>query len=465
MKKLCRLRCVLVGVALLWVPIGVHARISSVTAKKAFLEWARQAAIPMPASSEEPWNEEARRTLERMLENKRFLFLGEADHFFVEKYACRLSFVRHLFGQGWRHVAMEHGRTVGWQADQYFETGDASYLRTSSDLPTNSADLAAHGRMLEFVAKYEYSAFPEQLRGISESRANDESRLRYTGFDLDLGAPLTSIRPIKALLEDQRHNTQIHGIFHLLDELSERSIDQQLARVEAIQRSLIARPTIYTEALGQVTFEELRSWLCSLHDDIAAEKRPRMRHDPRGHRLWRAERERLMMRYLDRTIDGLNDGEKVMLMGHNGHLSKDAAQLFARPQLSFFWGMRSWFRALGYSIWARIHGCPLSMHEGSVGMHLHQRFPGEVLVIWTLYGQGQLMGRDGPLDIRVHDDTIESLLAQVGDRFLLPMDNVGPEARAVLTHANFRWAGGHYASADLTAQADAIYYIQHVTAE
>jgi hypothetical protein len=105
------------------------------------------------------------------------------------------------------------------------------------------------------------------------------------------------------------------------------------------------------------------------------------------------------------------------------------------------------------------------MYEGSVGTHLHQRFPGEVLAIWAFYGQGQLMGRAGPLDVRMHDDTIESLLVQVGDRFLLPLDNVDPDARAILTNANIRWADGRYASADLSAQADAIYFIGHVTAE
>jgi len=436
-----------------------------VTAKTAFLTWARQVAIPMPASPEEPLSEEARRTLERMLEHKRFLFLGEPDHFFVEKYAFRLTFVRHLFAEGWRYVAMEHGRTVGWQADQFLRTGDVSYLHTHLDPPANPSDVAAHGKMLEFVADHEYSAFPEQLRKISASRADDQSRLRYVGFDLDLGAPLASIRPIKALLGDQRHSTSIQETLHLLDGLTELSIDQQLAQIEAIQQNLTAQTDTIVEALGQETFEKLQAWLYCLHDNIKAEKRPRMRCDPRGHRRWRAERERLMMRYLDRTIAGFNAGEKVMLMGHNGHFSKDATQLFARPQLSLFWGVRSWFRALAYCLWARFHQGPLNMHEGSVGMHLHQHFPGEVLAIWTLYGRGQLMGRDGPLDVRVHDDTIESLLAQVGDRFLLPLDNVDPDARAILTQANFRWAGGGYASADLTAQVDAIYFIAHVTAE
>jgi hypothetical protein len=105
------------------------------------------------------------------------------------------------------------------------------------------------------------------------------------------------------------------------------------------------------------------------------------------------------------------------------------------------------------------------MYGGSIGGHVHKRFPGQVLSIWMLYGQGQLMGRGGPIDVRLHGDTIESLLARVGDRFLLPLDHADPSARDVLGRANLRWAGGHYASADLTAQADALYFVKNVSAE
>jgi hypothetical protein len=101
----------------------------------------------------------------------------------------------------------------------------------------------------------------------------------------------------------------------------------------------------------------------------------------------------------------------------------------------------------------------------SVGMHLHRRFPGQVLCIWMLYGQGTLMMPRGPLTIRVHSDTIESLLARVGDRFLLPLNDVDPRAKAILSKANLRFSWGSYASADLTAQADAIYFTRDVNAK
>lgn len=71
----------------------------------------------------------------------------------------------------------------------------------------------------------------------------------------------------------------------------------------------------------------------------------------------------------------------------------------------------------------------------------------------------------GPRTVRLRGDTVESLLAQAGDRFLLPLRDVNPQARAILSHATIRLMGGSYASTDLTAQADALYFVREVKAE
>ena len=189
-----------------------------------------------------------------------------------------------------------------------------------------------------------------------------------------------------------------------------------------------------------------------------------MAQDPRGHRLWWAEREHFLMQSLDAMVDGLGSDEKLILLGHNVHLSKDAANLHLHPQFSSFWGLRSWLGAWGYRMYFKLAGWPTNMGD-SVGAHLHRRFPGQVLSVWMLYGQGSLMTPKGPRTVRLRDDTVESLLAQVGDRFLLPLSDVDPQARTILSHANVRLMGGYYASADLTAQADAIYFVRDVNAE
>jgi hypothetical protein len=343
---------------------------------EAFLAWTKRSALPLPVSHEEPLGDEVQAALDRMLEGKRFVFLGEPDHFIIEKYLFRLVLMQYLFQRGWRHAAMETGRSIGWHVDRYLETGDASLLTMAGAEPPNPMDLAIHDKTLEFIDAHENS-FHEQLRQISESRAQGTTRLRYS---------------------------------------------------------------------------------------VAAEKRPRVNQDPRGNRRWWAQREHFLMQSLDAIVDGLSGDEKLILLGHNVHLSKDAANLHFHPQFSNFWGLRSWLGAWGYRMYFKLAGWPTKMGD-SVGAHMHRRFPGQVLSIWMLYGQGSLMTPKGPRNVRLRSDTVESLLAQVGDRFLLPLNDVDPQAKAILSHANIRSAGGEYASADLTAQADAIYFAREVHVE
>jgi hypothetical protein len=96
--------------------------------RDAFLSWARRAAIPLPVSPEKSLGERTQAMLDRMPAGKRFAFLGEPDHFILEKYPFRLLLTHYLLERGWRHVGMETGRSVGWRVDRYLETADAANL-------------------------------------------------------------------------------------------------------------------------------------------------------------------------------------------------------------------------------------------------------------------------------------------------------------------------------------------------
>lgn len=420
----------------------------------AFLVWVRQCALPVPAASEEPLGERTRAALDRMLVGKRFVFLGEPDHFIVDKYPFRLMLIRYLFAHGWRHVGMETGRSVGWRVDRYLETGDVSQLHVE---PSTPATVAIHGKTLEFGDRHE-NAFHEQLRCISESRVPGTSRLHYWGYDLDLGVPLAAVQPIRRLLEGHA-DRQVRELLSAIDKLTGLSTDEQLAQIETMQ----SRLPRYANTLAEGTFDELQSWLAFLYDSVVAEKSPRRNQDARASYRWWAEREHFLMRSLDSIVDELGGEEKLILLGHNVHLSKDASHLRFHPQQSRFWGVRSWLGAWGYRIFSKLTGYPANMDD-SVGTHLHRRFPGRVLSIWMLYGQGSLMTPKGPRTVRLRDDTVESLLAQVGDRFLLPLNDVDPQAKTILSRANIRSAQGLCASADLTAQADALYFVRDIHA-
>ena len=101
-----------------------------------------------------------------MLAGKRFVFLGEPDHFIVEKYPFRLPLIQYLFERGWRHVGMETGRSVGWRVDRYLETGDPAQLHVEPPSPITGA---IYDKTLEFIDGHE-DPFHGRLRRISESR-------------------------------------------------------------------------------------------------------------------------------------------------------------------------------------------------------------------------------------------------------------------------------------------------------
>jgi erythromycin esterase-like protein len=430
---------------------------TAASCREAFLSWARRAAIPLPASPEEPLSERAQAALDRMLAGKRFAFLGEPDHFILEKYPFRLLLIQCLLERGWRHVGMETGRSVGWRVDRYLEAGDTSYLPDMRAKPPSPMDAAMWGKELEFIEAQEES-FHRQLRQISERRMPGTARLHYWGYDLDVGIPLGSLRPIQALLEG-RAASPVQELLSTLDRLRGLATDEQLVQIEALQSKL----PHCADVLPKETFGELQSWLAFLHDSVAAEKRPRAYQSPPAFRRWWAQREHFLMRFLDAIVDGLGGDEKLILLGHNVHLSKEAANLHFHPQFSRFWGLRSWLLAWGHRMFFKLAGWPTSMGD-SAGAHLQRRFRGQVLSVWMLYGQGSSMARQGPRTMRLHGDTVESLLVQVGDRFLLPLNDVDPQARTILSHANVRM-GGQYVSTDLTAQADALYFVRDVHAE
>lgn len=435
---------------------------NSAANKQAFIEWARRVAIPMPTSPESQWSHETQSAFQRMIDGRRFVFLGEPDHFLLEKFSYRLAFIRQLFQHGWRHIGMEMGRSMGWRFDRYLETADRDFL-DRSPMKEDYDYRRSFGGMYDFIERHE-SEFQEEIIGLNESRPAGTPRVCYFGFDFDLGSPLAAVEPILELLADHQHDDQVRDVVVRLRQLDGLETHQQLNQLEAICNLLADQRQQFIDSLGESRFRCIGSWMRTLRFSVASVNRPRYDQDQSGHRIWRAEREKMMMEHLDAQVASCLPEDKFILLSHNGHLSKDARNVYSRPQRSTFWGYRSWLRYTAYRLNEIVTRRPLDLYGGSIGSHIHRRFPGQVFAIWMLYGEGQLMGRRGPIDIRLHTDTVESLLAQVGEHFLLPLHQVDRAARAVLACANFRSASGYYGSADLTSQADALYFVREVSA-
>ncbi len=427
---------------------------------QAFITWAQRHAIPLSPNPEAPLPPQAQAVLDRMLAGKRFLFLGEPDHFFVEKFPYRLMFIQYLYERGWGHVGMETGRSIGQFVDRFLETGNVDYLARTKH--PSRRNIKIFGKTLEFSHTYE-RRFAVQLRALQKAPQDRATRIRYFGYDLDLGAPLTAVEVIKDLLIHNTDDTYVQQLLHDLSSLHELSLNRQLARMSNIWRTYSAQQDSLVHTIGHERSTLLRYWLLTLREDLHAENRPQQQQ-PRAYTQWLMQRENIMFRHLKESIEPLGPDNKIILMGHNYHMCKDSSRLHLGPRPSCIRPVRCYVRSLAYAFHAHLRGYPVKMWN-SLGTMLHKESPAQCLSIWSFYGYGRLMGKKGPVQVRLQNDTLESLLAQVGDRYLLPLHQADDNTRKLLAHANFRGTGGAYSSGDLTALTDALYFVKTVNAE
>jgi erythromycin esterase-like protein len=151
-----------------------------------------------------------------------------------------------------------------------------------------------------------------------------------------------------------------------------------------------------------------------------------------------SKREEIICRHLDQWIDPLPPDDKIILLGHNLHLSKDCTALDA-------WDHRD---------------------EPSIGTYLARKYPGQVCSIWMLYDHGRHLDiYSKPYVKSVHSlpNTIEHLLARVGTVFLLPLHTGDPREAYLAAPRNCVSNGMYTAGAVLSRQADALFFIAQAT--
>ena len=165
---------------------------------KAFLTWVQDRAIELDSLEWRSADLGKLAVLDKLLEGKRIVYLGEPDHYVREKYDFQLIFIRYLFERGWCHLGMEMGRADGQRIDRYLESGDMAWLnRVASygykgderanrkDIPK---DLTPKKSDRSFVTNIheEQFWFQKQLRSLNEVLPPGKPRLRWFGFDADL---------------------------------------------------------------------------------------------------------------------------------------------------------------------------------------------------------------------------------------------------------------------------------------
>lgn len=381
----------------------------------------RRAALPLAA----PWPQALPAALVARLDadlvGRRFVGLGEGDHYVEEKYAYRLAFLRYLIErQGLRHLAIEMGSSDAARIDRYLETGDEAQLERVvlydylGATPREQRDLATYarlpaevrGRGRGFVAGEK--RFWRALHAMSDAaRAKTGARVRLFGFDVDMlpgGGYEDARRTLQACQKDAAVDealaalTQPAGIAGL-DEV--RRLETLVERLDQVQGALAA-------ACGEASARGLRDDIAHLafsYRTMIALQPAGKDVSPAGLRALRdiyERRERHMDERLSTWLATLSASERVALLGHNQHLARASARLRFGPS----------HHSLG--TWT------------SIGAHVEARYPGQSYVLWLLYARGSRLDGSRPptyeAPVKLRAGSLEALLDRYGDAFLLPLD-------------------------------------------
>jgi erythromycin esterase-like protein len=363
-------------------------------------------------------NENTRRLsiLDSLVAGKRFAYLGESDHFIHEKYAYRLAILNYLAARGFTHVGEEIGASDGMRIDRFIETGDESQLERItiygySGTSRRDRDDTPTGILRDsFGAAYPTAQF-----------AAEQKRFAHGGYE-DLAEILASM-PADAKIDQIRN---------ALQRVEGETIDAEIARLDEALRLIEG---------GR--FDALRYSATCLRDsfDYVRMTYPAKTFDALNPGM--AFRERYMHRQVDRRLGQMRADEKLALMSHNMHLCR-ATEAVAGSDA-----------AAG----------PGGKTDPPLGAWLAARYPAEVFSVWMLIGRGRDSQPFPTLSKEIKDKpgTLNTLLGEIGDCFVLPVDGADRRARLLTENIEIMHDGNGGVRTAITRQADAIFFVRDVT--
>jgi erythromycin esterase-like protein len=406
-------------------------------------------------------NENARllSILDPLVAGKRFAYVGEPDHFIHEKYAYRLLMLKYLAGRWFTHVSEEIGVSDGARIDRFIETGDESQLERITiygysgaarsdrdDTPTGilRASFGDAYPTAQFAS--EQKRFAHGLREISLRLESPDSgsRIHFFGFDID-PLPGGGYEDLAELMDAAPADATIDRIRKALQRVAGETIADEIARLDAALRLIEAGRERVAEIYGADRLNAIRHSATCLRDsfDYVRITYPAKTFDALNPGM--AFRERYMHRQVGRMLGQMRADEKLALMSHNMHLCR-APEAVAGSNKNAAAG-------------------PGGKTDPPLGTWLASRYPAEVFSIWMLIGRGEDSQPFPTLSktIREKTGTLNAILGEVGDCFILPIDSADPRARLLTENIEIKHDGNGGVRTALSRQADAIFFIRDVT--
>ncbi len=394
------------------------------------------------ALSVERWemNAELEAYLDRALEGKRIVFIGEPGHFYDEKYDVQLLLIRHLASRGYGHIFQEGlGASTAPAFDEFVRTG----TRPGEGVESGAGEDLVRYRDRAFAGwegtknpefgKRVSSArvrFFEQIHAISSALPEGRAPLQVHALDIDM-LPGGCYHSLARLLREHADVSELDSVRDLLGKVEGESVEQELARLELLSDLVQEDPEGLLAALEPDVHRELCKFTDCLVESLAFLNTARS-----DGKLDRAlvRREPAMFRQVQHVLEGLPPDAKVIMLAHTNHLSKVGADT-------------------------------LRARRPSVGEMIDRTYPGQVFSIWMLHDRGELLNPMNPeLFERLESDPerVESLMAAAGSTYVLPLGTGAVGESYLATKRNysyFTWSE----TGTLTLQTDAIFFLDTVT--
>lgn len=412
-----------------------------------FVAWAKEHAVRLDSLEWSETDPTAFAFLDEALKGKRVVFLGESDHFVAERMEFRLLLIRELGRRGFRRIGMEMGLSDAKRMDRFLETGDEKWLDRVAlygyrgDMRKDRKDEIAgwtdnsHPELTRTVLD-EAKWFLRQLRKINEELPEGEPRLKWFGYDLSF-RPGGGYADAGELLAPHKENALARTIMERMARVPGESRIEEATRLEALVAMLDERRDELVSMTGEADALELRRSLQRMADAFRfIDALPGLSdYDPKIVAAALSKRERRMDHNFDEHLAEWPQDEKIILLGHAMHLSKDSESIQTQN---------------------------FGLMFKSIGTYLADKLPGEIYGIWLLHDHGRhglMHGVPAIQSFRSPQDSVERLLAKVHPILMLPLGSADPREAWLDKKRTFSNSGAP-AHAVLPRQVDCLFFIE-----
>ena len=420
-----------------------------------FLEWAKENAVFFDDFDGETADIEALSFLDRRLEDKRFAYLGEMNHFIHEKNGFRLFLIRYLLSRGFRILCEELSWTDGVHTDRYLSTGDPSHLDkvttygyTGDTRPDRDDSATGILNNDDTYPKDEFRSeqkrFYEALLRLNRQQS-EKSRIRFFGLDVDY-VPGGAYTDLYSWLRPLQNDPIIREILDLISKVPTETIHQEIERLGRVLELAESSAVDLTQILGNRTYAMTVHTLQMLKESFAYTSVANPAEDYGVLNEAMAMRESIMHRNAAAVLDQISPDEKVVVMAHGLHLAKDDG-LIQTPGVG---------------------AGPGGKRVPSIGHYINQTLaPDQVFSFWMLFDHGEDLQPfpDLPRNLTSNSGSLNDLMSRVGSgcSYVVPTTSDDPRARLLTEEIDVMHMYNQAFRTNVPAQADAIFFTPEVS--